>query len=200
MNQPVLAVAVLLSVVAAGKTAFAQNQIVNPPLTGTFTAQGGINASFKFNPAPSSNAIVSGVNRSDEFVLYDISRTSKGAITLYLLAPPSKGMGTDFYFEILIKQDPAFTPGIYDFPTFKGSGSEALKGSLFATVQPEPRSSSGLSPPSWSAANYASPPAGNIEAQIVSLDSTRDKVKHAHITGTLLSGRGAPPVSFTLSY
>jgi hypothetical protein len=199
MNQRLLAVAVLLTVVAGSQSAFSQSQITNPPVTGTFTAQGGVNASFKFNPAPASNTVVSGVNRSDEFVLYDVSHADKGLITLYLLAPPSKRMGTDFYFEILIRQDQAFSPGTYDFETFKGRDPETLKGTLFAAVQPQP-SSSGGSPPSWSAANYASPPTGKVQAQVLILDGTTGKVKHAHITGSLVSGSGAPPVSFTLSY
>jgi hypothetical protein len=194
MSLRLLAVAVFLTVVGARQTTFAQSQIGNPPVTGTFTAQGGINASFKFNASPSSNAVVSGVNTSGEFVLYDVSQTSKGLITLYLLAPPSHRMGVDFYFEILIRQEPPFAPGTYD------SGSETLKASIFAALQPEPRSLSGLSPPNWTASNYAPPPAGNVQAQIVALDSTSDKVKHARITGTLLSGSEAPPVTFTLSY
>ena len=196
MNQPLLAVVVLLTVVAAGRNALAQDQLSSPPVRGTFTAQGGINASFKFNPAPSSNAVVAGVNRTGEFVLYDVSRSSKGLITLYLLAPPAKGMGTDFYLEILIRQDRAFKPGTYDFQTFRGGG----RGSLFAAIQPGPRPPSGASPPSWSASSYASPPSGNAQAQIVSLDGTGDKVKHARITGTLVSAAGAPPVTFTLAY
>jgi hypothetical protein len=200
MNQPLWAVAVLLTVVAGGQRAYSQSQIINPPVTGTFTAQGGIKASFKFNPAPSSKAVVAGLNRTGEFVLYDVSRSSKGLITLYLLAPPAKGMGTDFYFEILIRQDQAFAPGTYDFQTFKSSDAQGLKGTLFAAIQPEPRSPSGVSPPSWSASNYASPPTGNIQAQIVILDNTGDKVRHARITGTLVSASGAPPVTFTLAY
>jgi hypothetical protein len=200
MNRPASAVAVLLSVAAAGHSGFAQSQIVDPPVTGTFTAKGGVSASFRFNPTPSSKAVVSGVNRTGEFVLYDVSQSSKGVITLYLLAPPSKGMGTDFYFEALIRQDPAFAPGTYDFQTFKGTDSKPLKGSIFAAIQPERRPASGVSPSNWSASNYASPPAGNAQIQITALDSTGDKVKHARITGTLVSWRGAPPVTFTLSY
>jgi hypothetical protein len=199
MNRPRLAVAVLLTVVAGSQSAFAQSQ-TNPPVTGTFTAQGGVNASFKFNPAPASKAVVAGLNRTDEFVLYDVSHSSKGLITLYLLAPPTKGMGTDFYFEILIRQDPAFAPGTYDFQTFKSRDGQGLKGTLFAAIQPEPRSPSGASPPSWSASNYASPPTGNIQAQIAILDSAGDKVKHARISGTLVSATGAAPVTFTLAY
>ncbi len=200
MNRPASAVAVVLSVVAAGHAVFAQSQTVDPPLTGTFAAQGGVNASFKFNPIPSSKAVVSGVNRTNEFVLYDVSQFSKGVITLYLLAPPSKGMGTDFYFEVLVRQEPAFTTGTYDFQTFKGTESKPLKGSIFAAIQPEPRPPSGVSPSNWSASNYGSPTIGNVQMQILVLDSTRDKIKHARVTGTLLGGPGAAPVTFTLSY
>ena len=200
MNQRLLAVAVLLTVGAGGQSAFSQSQIGNPPVTGTFTAKGAISASFTFNPAPASKAVVAGLNRTAEFVLYDVSRSSKGLITLYLLAPPAKGMGTDFYFEILIRQDAALAPGTYDFQTLKSSDGRGLKGTLFAAIQPEPRPPSGVSPPSWTASNYASPPMGDIQAQIQILDSAGDQVRHARITGTLVSASGAPPVTFTLAF
>jgi len=129
-----------------------------------------------------------------------VSQFSKGVIALYLLAPPSKGMGTDFYFEVLVSQEPAFTTGTYDFQTFKGTESKPLKGSIFAAIQPEPRPPSGVSPSNWSASNYASPTIGNVQMQILVLDSTRDKIKHARVTGTLVTGHGAAPVTFTLSY